>query len=210
MVCDLSQHVTWVLVLGCFVASAGCSQSAGRVTTQVVDPGAAASRAMDLHDSDGDDLINEQEAKASPGLHSAFPQFDSDGDGHLSSEEISSRLQSWVDSKIALYAISCSVLLDHRPLVDAKVVLEPEPFLGETFQALEGVTSRSGTVKFPTLEGMPGPGILTGLYRIRITKTHKGKEMIPDKYNTNTILGQEVSADAPGMGDRIVLKLSSK
>ena len=42
-----------------------------------------------------------------------------------------------------------------------------------------------------------------GFYRVEITK---GNE-IPAKYNTETILGQEVAADVAGISSRLVFEL---
>jgi hypothetical protein len=48
----------------------------------------------------------------------------------------------------------------------------------------------------PLDPGVPGdvPGVPYGLYRVEITK--EGMD-IPAKYNTQTILGQEVAEDCP-------------
>lgn len=199
-----------ILAFCCSASFAGCSRSPGRIELQSLDPSAAAERAVEELDSNGDGSIDEQEALQSPGLAAAFKQFDRGGDGRIDEQEIEQRLEQWGQSKVAMFATPCSVYLDGKPLSDATVVFAPEPFLGNSFKTLEGTTSPDGRVRFPTLEGMPGPGLLTGLYRVKITKSKGGNELIPDKYNENTTLGQEVFVSAPGIGSGIVFRLSSK
>ena len=43
----------------------------------------------------------------------------------------------------------------------------------------------------PECEGFPG--IYVGLYRIRISKVVAGKEIIPKRYNVETVLGREAA-----------------
>lgn len=162
-----------------------------------------------MFDTNGDETIDKEEVKASAGLAAAFAQFDSDGNGQLEEAEIQQRLQMWVDDRVALFGSLFSVTLDRKPLAGATVTLEPEPFLGEYFQTMKGTTAADGYVQFPIPEGMPAPGLLTGLYRVKVSKIEGGKEVIPARYNENTILGQEVSSHAAGL-DRVVLRLSSK
>ena len=51
--------------------------------------------------------------------------------------------------------------------------------------------------------------IRPGFYRVRISKVVDGKETVPAKYNTETILGHEEADDIPGVRF-IEFKLQSK
>ena len=69
----------------------------------------------------------------------------------------------------------------------------PEKFLGPDFQTASAVTNAAGVVSLIA----PGPkderpGVPPGFYRVEITKPGLA---IPAKYNTETILGIEVSDD---------------
>jgi hypothetical protein len=108
------------------------------------------------------------------------------------------------------------VQLDGRPLTDAKVLFEPESFLGDQVQAAEGETAAAGTTSVsipkanrPTPD--TPPGLQLGFYRVRISKEVGGKETIPARYNSETTLGQEVAPDDPAiMAQRMGFQLESK
>jgi len=67
-----------------------------------------------------------------------------------------------------------------------------------------GTTNQFGTVS-PIIpkDQRPDPklpgGAQLGLYKVRISKIVNGKETIPPRYNTETILGQEVAYDDAGI-----------
>ena len=52
-------------------------------------------------------------------------------------------------------------------------------------------------------EDRPDPdfaqGVRVGFYRVEVSKLVNDKDIIPQKYNVNSILGQEVSHAASGM-----------
>jgi hypothetical protein len=112
-------------------------------------------------------------------------------------------------------ALRCTVTLDGRPLPGAKVVFEPEPFLGDEIKTAFSNTNEFGDAG-PSIppEDRPAPnlpgGINFGLYKVRITKDVNGKESLPAIYNTDTTLGYEVAYDDPGMmSNNIVFALKS-
>lgn len=50
-----------------------------------------------------------------------------------------------------------------------------------------------------------------GLYRVKISKLVNGKEIVPPKYNEQTILGQELAGDVPGIASGgVAFALSTK
>lgn len=162
-----------------------------------------------MYDGDGDGFIDAEELEASPPLSAAQNTIDTNHDGRLSEDEILVRLEEWLNSEIALFTRACRVSLDGKPLADATVRFEPEAFLGDDFQVVEGPTSTWGNVKFNTLPGMPIPGLPPGLYRVRITKIVDGEQIIPAKYNEQTTLGQEIANGAKGMERALEFQLKS-
>ena len=91
-----------------------------------------------------------------------------------------------------------------QPLAGATVKFVPEEFLGNEIQPSEGVTGEDGyaylSVKVDPNDPEAVQGVHCGLYRVEITK--QGVK-IPAKYNTETILGQEVSNDAANIQEGI-------
>jgi hypothetical protein len=111
--------------------------------------------------------------------------------------------------------VPVKVTLNGRPLVEATVTLEPEPFLGDEIKAATGLTNAFGTTS-PSIpkEERPDPtlpgGAHFGIYKVKISKIVDGKETIPARYNTETTLGLEVSYDEPGiMNGNIPFALTS-
>jgi hypothetical protein len=119
-------------------------------------------------------------------------------------------VNAWKAMQSGMTIVPCRVTLDGQPLVDATVTLEPETFLGDEMKPAVGATNQSGATS-PAIpkEQRPDPklpgGAQLGLYRVRISKIVNGKETIPARYNTETILGQEVSYDDPGMKSNSIL-----
>jgi hypothetical protein len=117
---------------------------------------------------------------------------------------VAERVKAWQAMRTGLTSVRCHVTLDGQPLAGADVVFEPESFLGEEIKTARGKTNQYGDAA-PTVppEERPEPdlpgGVHFGLYRVRISKTANGRELLPTRYNTETILGQEVSYDDPAM-----------
>ena len=169
-----------------------------------LDPPAAASRAIELYDADGDGLLSESELESSPALRAARGQIDLDGNG-ISADELTTRMQSWIDRKQALHVLPCQVYWRGRELTDAEVRFIPEPFLGDAFSEAGGTTDEYGTANIVHApEDRPDPdfpqGIRVGFYTVQVSKAGNGKEQLPAKYNEESELGQEVAADAAGLG----------
>jgi hypothetical protein len=201
-------------LLATLAAALGCSSGPSRVQPPSIDADDAASQAMELYDKDSDGAINAAELEAAPGLKAAMATIDTNKDGSAQEEEIAARIESWAATGIGVVAITCTVTMDGKPLTDAKVVFEPEPYLGDALQVAEGVTSPLGstTVSIPKANRPTPdtpPGAQLGIYRVRITK--EGGSPIPAKYNTETTLGQQVAPDDPSvMGQKMRFNLESK
>jgi hypothetical protein len=199
----------WILVL----LTAGCS---GRVPEEpAFSPAEAAQQALAEYDMSKDGILDAKELERCPALQGLLSDLDSKEDkggqhkkGLLQAGEIQSRLEAFQARHVALMGVSCLVFLDGEPLVGATVTLVPESFLGPSFKTARGVSDSHGSVKLVT-EGYDYPGIAPGYYRIEVSKKDAAdREALPDRYNTHTTLGKEVSPLARG-GVVIRLDLSS-
>src|SRR5207253_10852291 len=129
-------------------------------------------------------------------LLGALKKIDKNGDGRLDASEIADRLTSFQQSGVQVLAVTCRVVLNGAPVTGATVRLIPEKFLGDGIKPASGVTDSSGAVSL-NAEGLPG--VYCGFYRIEVSKKDPGgTETVPARYNTQTVLGQEVAPDMRG------------
>jgi hypothetical protein len=184
-----SRHVLLLLL----VVFAGCSGRPGRVRPPKVDADAAATKAIEQLDKDANGQLSEAELQAAPGLLSAKERYDADHSGALSQEEIAAGIRRWSEGKFGAAAVAYTVQLDGRPLPGAQVKAIPEAFLGDAIKPATGVEGYLAVAPEDRPPNAPKlPLILPGLYRIEITHP---TAKIPAKYNSQTTLGLEVSAD---------------
>lgn len=170
-------------------------------------------RAVDLYDVNGDELLSADELKACPGIAGNIELYDKSGDGQVSADEIAARVQQWVKLGGSFLPLRCTVLLDGRPLPGANLELDPEPLLGDVLKHASGVTGIDGTVEVSVkpeeipeqLRGLPV--VQPGLYKVRITHP---KHNLLAKYNTQTSLGCEVSPQTANPSKAVQFVLKSK
>lgn len=196
----------WVLMT-VLVVGAGCSQSPSRLHPPAIDASAAGAKAVEIYDTNKDGKISGDELDRCPGLKAAIAQIDTSGQGAVTAEMITARIKSWQDSKIARMPVSCVLMRRGVPLSGATVTFVPEEFLGANVMAASGKTNERGlaAIGVPTTGPNDPFGVAPGFYRVEITKTG---DKIPAKYNTKTILGQEVAADAKGILGAIKFNLN--
>jgi hypothetical protein len=170
---------------------------------------------MEIYDSNRDGFVADAELDKAPGLKAAIKNFDADRDGKVSEQEIAARVTAWEKMNIGLMSFGCEVTLDGAPLSGATITFDPEPFLKGVIQEASDVTTLGGTAT-PTIpkDKRPAtdtpPGIQIGLYKVKIT-AGEGSGSIPAKYNSDTILGQEVSQDDPSiLNNRVRFNLTTK
>jgi hypothetical protein len=150
-----------------------------------------------------------------PGIKAGLKKADADADGKVSLQELAARMEKWNASRYGILAPNCSVKLNGAPLEGAVITFEPEPFLKEVLLEGKGATNALGAagVSIPKekrlVEGSP-PGVQMGYYIVRISKQENGTESIPAKYNTESVLGQEVAYDDPAFQSQIIFDLSTK
>jgi hypothetical protein len=186
------------------MAVVGCSSGPARLDVPDYDPSGSAAKAMELYDTNEDGFIADGELENTPGLKASVTSTDTNKDGMLSEEEISDRIDGWLQSKVGLIQISCQVTLDGETIEGATVTFVPDAIFEGAVQQAEDVTSLVGIAapripieKRPTADSPPG--IQLGYYTVHISKKVGDRELIPAKYNANSILGQEVARDNPAI-----------
>jgi hypothetical protein len=184
------------LVLAMAATLGGCSHVPPRPARPSLDPASAPRAAMDQYDVNHDGKIDSNELKQCPALTQAMDLMDANHDGVLTLDEITARMRQWEDSPAVVLSGSTQVFLDGQPLAGATVTYEPEKFMGPAYQTTSGVTDSAG---FADIRGQDSkyPGLYLGLYRVRISKVEGGRESLPSRYNTETILAKEVAPDVP-------------
>ncbi|MBN2216110.1 MAG: hypothetical protein JW719_01910 [Pirellulales bacterium] len=170
----------------------GCNRTPSRVHPPGIDADAAGKAAMDQYDANKDGKVAGEELQKAPSLNAAIDNLDKDGDKAVSAEEVTERIKAWQDSRLGRTSIMIAVTYRGQPLDGAKVVFEPEQFLGAEVQPASGTTDPYGRATL-NIENSKIPGIAPGLYKVKITKDGMN---IPAKYNTETTLGAEVARDA--------------
>ena len=197
--------VSIVTMLVIAVSVVGCGNRGP--TRPGFDPVWSAQEALKIYDANQDGAIDETEVDASPGLKEAFGNIDGDGDGTLTSEEIETRVNYYKSAPTTIISGATRVVYKRRPIPGARVVFEPEPFLGADFKVCEGVTDENGIASVKGVDD-EFPGIYLGFYTVRITKDNKGKELFPAKYNEESTLGYEATDDQNmGLADIISFEL---
>lgn len=170
-----------------------------RLAAPPIDAIDATERAFDLFDSNGDGNLSKEELKSCPSLNHELSRYDTNANSVLSAEEIKQRIDSILESSSGLMSVTCSVVMNGRPLADAAVTFVPEPFLGDVLKPAHGKTDHNGGAElslpsddlpenYRELRVMP-----PGLYQVRVSHP---KIQIADRFNTRTTLGCEVSAEA--------------
>lgn len=192
----------------------GCSGRPSRVKQPRINASRAGSDALELYDTDGDGFIAGKELDATPPLKNELALIDTDKDGGISADEIAARVNAWKEQKTGLLSLRGTVALDGKPARGMMVLYEPEPFLADYLAPASGETDQFGLFAASVAkEDRPTAdtpsGVPMGFYRVRIT-SKEGKS-VPARFNTDTVLGLEVSFDNKRVLNMAVLhKLKSK
>jgi hypothetical protein len=196
-----------LLAAGALLLAAGCSgsSSGGALVAPKVSPRDAAAQALAEYDANKDGALDAKELEACPGLRAALKRADKNGDGRLTADEIADRLAFFQEQGM-LMEVGVEVTLDGQPLAGATVTLVPEKFMGPSVKPASVVTDEAGTGTLKT-EGAGEGTVACGYYRVQVSKNVQGREVVPARYNTKTVLGHEVSPDVGGRGSTSTLKL---
>jgi len=183
-----------ILCLAFLSILTGCSNGPPALRAPYLDPESAAADAIELYDKDGDGQLSVAELEDCSGILASISAYDKNGDEQVSAEEIAQRLQTFVDSKVAIGRLIVSVRLDGSSLEGATIRFIPEDYLGDEIKPAMGQTNGSGTAAMAVAkEDLPESqkelvGVHFGTYRVEITHPSIS---IPAKYNTESTLGFE-------------------
>lgn len=181
----------------------GCSTALPRIYPPQFDPRAATEKALAAYDKDGDQSLSKTEATACPGIERAWSVYDSDRDGNVSADELEARFRQWLDGDTGMMNMRAAVTWNGKPLTGADVKLIPLPLLGENFRPASGKTDRYGyaflsIAKSDLPRSQQGVfGMQVGLYRAEITHP---TIQLPDRYNTQSMLGVDLSTAEANTG----------
>jgi hypothetical protein len=184
-----------VVVSGVAGCSGGSRWEEPRAT---YDPAGVAQAALGSYDRNKNSQLEGAELDACPALKGALASIDKNKDKSLSASEIQERVEYYV--RLGQVATTVTVRLDGRPLAEATVTFEPEPFLGAGLKPATATTSAEGVAGAFQVEGQSLATLPPGLYRVRVTKDGTN---LPARYNTQTTLGREVVTD-PRQGEATI------
>jgi hypothetical protein len=182
------------------VLMGGCSSGPEGVKPPKINVSSAAAQAIELYDTNHDGKLSQEELAKCPAILITLDVYDANHDKFVDQQEIQDHLAYLLRNGTGATQLACNITYQGSPIAGAKVVFEPEPYLGNDIQAAEGVTNNSGAADL----GMPpekAPAALKnmkliqyGTYKVRITHpTIK----LPAKYNTDTTLGYETIPGQP-------------
>ncbi len=177
----------------------GCSRGPIPLTAPPIQVEEAVDTAFSLYDKDEDGVLGKVELSACPAFQDAMTNsIDKNNDQKLSREELAEKFSMWVNGGVGVTSFICRISLKGKSLKGAQVLLVPEEFFGGIIQPAEGMTDRAGLAQL-SIDPSHLPADLQdfravqqGHYRVQIT--HPSIE-IPAKYNTETILGIEISTE---------------
>ncbi len=174
----------------------GCLSCGSEVTSQMTNftPTQAAEAALATYDKNNDGNIDTVELEASPALVVGMRRLDLNSDGNLSQDEIAARFEAY-KTQSDIVATQVQVVSRRRqPEAGARVVLAPEPFMGEGLQNYVCETGADGT-GYPNGETVSMPGLPAGFYKVTITPSGgaaivRGCELADDNPEANRITFQ--------------------
>ena len=186
---------------------AGCSHSPSRIVAPSISASGAAAKAMELYDTNHDGKISGAELDACPALKAGLEKIDTNGEGTITAEKLTARIKAWQESNIGRLGAGCTVLRNGKALADAEVKFVPEKILGSNMPPASGKTNNRGyaAISVPLTTPKDPPGAPPGYYRVEITKDG---DNIPAKYNTATVLGEELAMDAKSSQKGITFNLA--
>lgn len=176
-----------VLALGLAV---GCSKGPARLVPPSIDADAAGAAALQQYDANHDGRIAGAELDKVPALAYMLSDIRSDRTKGVTGQQIADHIRKWQATKVARTTVSPRITLNGKPLGGAKITFVPEKFLGGEIPTCTGETESNGTAVM-TVPNSDAPGIPCGFYRVEVRSADP--KLVPEKYNTATTLGAEVS-----------------
>lgn len=190
--------IAWPMVAALMILT-GCT-GYSNIEVPDFDPEAAAEAVLTQYDIDGDGQLSSQELSQCPGIQQNLKLYDENGDKVLDKHEITERLRYIRSFKVGLTRVMARVQLSGRPLPGAKIHFEPEAFYDGAIQPAEGVTNSKGLARM-SIPAELLPEDQHGIHGMhfgtyKVIITHPQK-VLPAKYNTDTILGYETVVGDP-------------
>lgn len=182
-------------ILSVIALSVSCRRNSIESSKPKIDAQAAAAQAIEMFDNNGDDTLDDQELKQCPGLAEGKNRADTNGDGRLTKDEITQRIEFWNDSRKLLCAPTFEVSINRLFFPDIEVVLEPEPFLKKWLSEARDKTDSTGRVLLSNTD-LPN-GLFMGYYRVTASLPAGPRQQLPARYNEKTELGIEITDDRP-------------
>jgi len=188
--------LTAVLLL----TQSGCMNEPSRIVPPSIDADTAGQEAIKLYDADHDGKISGAELDKVPSLVKGLPNFPSTKEKGVTAADITARIKAWQATRTGrMGGVVCKITRNGKPLAGANVKFVPEKFLGGNMPECSGTTGPDGSAQISV--PLTGPedvaGVPPGYYRVEVTMADGS---IPAKYNTQTILGEEIFPDKRGGG----------
>jgi hypothetical protein len=174
------------------VLANGCSRTPARYYPPKYDATALGAQAIARLDTDNNQLLDAKELAASPALLADLKKLDRNSDQRLSAEEIGGKVNEWTAGGVGAVGIVCWVTRGGQPVANVQVKFIPETYMGDIVKPATGVTDSHGAASM-TAEGQKSDGVMQcGYYRVELSSAQGGRETIPGKFNSNTVLGADV------------------
>ncbi len=161
--------------------TAGCGS--GQIETVDLGP-ELAQQAFQKYDANGDASLSQDELIKSPPLLASLPRIDSNKDGAISLDELSSRVVT-LSAGAHYIALDVRIVEKGKPIVGAELTLVSETFMGEGRPKFSGTSSVGGYCSIKP-DGPRLPGVPVGWYVATI--------VVPDSHKTVT-KGTEIASD---------------
>jgi hypothetical protein len=185
--------------------AAGCSGAPAPVAVTTYEETSIGQRALDEYDKNKDGKLDATELADCPGLHRSLPDVDRNKDGSLDAGEITERIKEYQAGNVGQTTVVCQVLRGEAPLAGATVTFVPEKFMRDSLVPGSAVVTPDGVAQ-PAMEGFAVPGLRCGFYRVEVSlKNAAGVETLPARFNSDTVLGQEI---APAQRGNIIFRLN--
>lgn len=160
------------------LVSVGCGPSKpAAVIAPPYNPAGIASKAMELYDANGDKKLDADELKKCPSMLYSLKGIDTNGDGALDASEISTRIQGWIDMKVAL---TCPIVKFQKKggkpaneVVGKMVTLTPDPVMGDMLKTTDPIAVDENCQCNPSTPGNQENlgGMAYGFYNVKIDGT---------------------------------------
>lgn len=170
-----------LLVAATCLLVTGCSD--GGSTSRHLDPQCMANKAIQTYDANGDGVLDSEELNECLPLVESMSRIDRNNDGQLTNDEIFVRFEKY-GSLSASIPGQVTVFKGGRPLMEADVLFEPEPFMEGVAPSYKGTTNSLGRVFL--VSDPVTRGLAVGFYRVTITRRDGSKK----------ILGCEIADDS--------------